>query len=203
MNNEARRSTSREKIVTESLKLFSLKGFNNTSISDILRATGMSKGGFYNHFKSKEELFVAVLSEAQRVWRHQNLAGLDKVARHIDKVKKILLNFQNRYLKDSVHFPGGCVFITLSVELDDQIPHLSSRLSEGFGKTKALIKRHLDRAMEAGEIRSEVSTGPVAEILFSSILGASVVYGMDKSDSQLGKTMKSLIGYLESIERRG
>jgi TetR/AcrR family transcriptional regulator, transcriptional repressor for nem operon len=202
MNNEVRKSNSREKIVTESLKLFSLKGFNNTSISDILKATNISKGGFYNHFTSKEVLFTAVLNEARRVWRIQNLANLDKAVRQIDKVKKILTNFRDRYLKDAVHFPGGCVFITLSVELDDQLPHLSSQLSEGFRRTKALIKRYLDRAQEKGEIRSDVSTSHVSEILFSGLLGASVVYGMDKSGRQLDKNINSLIDYLKSIEKK-
>jgi len=200
MNNEARKNSSREKIVSESLKLFSLKGFNNTSISDILAATKMSKGGFYNHFKSKEELFTAVLSEARRVWRLQNLADVDKEDREIDRLKKILANFRDRYLKDAVHFPGGCVFITLSVELDDQMPHLSSQLSDGFKRTKALLKGYLDRAKEKGEIRSDVSTSHVSEVIFSCILGASVVYGMDKSDSQLDRNIKALIHYLESIE---
>jgi TetR/AcrR family transcriptional repressor of nem operon len=202
MSDIKRKSVSRDKIISESLKLFSLKGYNNTSINDILSAVKMSKGGFYNHFKSKEELFTAVLSEARRVWRIQNLADVDKVVRQIDKVKKILVNYRDRYLKDAVHFPGGCVFITLSVELDDQLPHLSSHLSDGFRRTKALIKKYLDWAKEKGEIRSDVSTANVSEILFSGILGASVVYGMDKSDRQLDKNIKALIHYLESIEQR-
>ena len=162
----------------------------------------MSKGGFYNHFKSKEELFAAVLSEARRVWRMQNLADLDKIDRQIDKVKKILVNYRDRYLKDAIHFPGGCVFITLSVELDDQLPHLSSQLSDGFRRTKALIKGYLDKAKKRGEIQTDISTVQVSEILFSGILGASVVYGMDKSDSQLDKNIKSLIQYLKGIEKR-
>lgn len=202
MNNLKRRNHSRDKIVSESLKLFSLKGYNNTSINDILSAVKMSKGGFYNHFKSKEELFAAVLSEARRVWRMQNLADLDKIDRQIDKVKKILVNYRDRYLKDAIHFPGGCVFITLSVELDDQLPHLSSQLSDGFRRTKALIKGYLDKAKKRGEIQTDISTVQVSEILFSGILGASVVYGMDKSDSQLDKNIKSLIQYLKGIEKR-
>jgi AcrR family transcriptional regulator len=47
----------KEKIIHESLKLFSLKGFLGTSIHDILEAADTSKGGFYNHFSSKEDLF--------------------------------------------------------------------------------------------------------------------------------------------------
>ena len=57
----------KEKIVLESLKLFSLKGFLSTSIHDIMREAKTSKGGLYNHFKSKDEIFSAVLSEARKV----------------------------------------------------------------------------------------------------------------------------------------
>jgi AcrR family transcriptional regulator len=51
----------RERIIHESLRLFSLKGFVSTSIDDILQAAEASKGGFYNHFPSKEALFLEVL----------------------------------------------------------------------------------------------------------------------------------------------
>jgi len=57
----------RERIIHESLRLFSLKGFLSTSINDILEAANTSKGGFYNHFASKEELFFEVLDEARRI----------------------------------------------------------------------------------------------------------------------------------------
>jgi AcrR family transcriptional regulator len=61
----------REEIIHESLKLFSLKGFLSTGINDIIEAANTSKGGFYNHFASKEELFHVVLAEAQKIWRER------------------------------------------------------------------------------------------------------------------------------------
>lgn len=118
----------KEKIIHESLKLFSLKGFLSTSLNDILTATGTSKGGFYNHFQSKEDLFFHVMDEARKIWREKNLAGLDEIEKPVEKIKKLLENFKNRYLLDSENFPGGCVFITLSVELNDQRPHLSKEI---------------------------------------------------------------------------
>ena len=63
----------KEKIIHESLKLFSLKGFLGTSIHDILEAADTSKGGFYNHFSSKEDLFFQVIDEARKIWREKNL----------------------------------------------------------------------------------------------------------------------------------
>ena len=65
----------KEKIIHESLKLFSLNGFLNTSILDIISAAQTSKGGFYNHFTSKEDLFYQVLDESRKIWREKNLAA--------------------------------------------------------------------------------------------------------------------------------
>jgi len=89
----------KEKIIHESLKLFSLKGFLSTSLQDILEAAHTSKGGFYNHFGSKEDLFLAVLSKAQRIWRERNLTDLDEVDSPVNKIKKLLENYRDKYLK--------------------------------------------------------------------------------------------------------
>jgi AcrR family transcriptional regulator len=59
----------KKRIIYESMKLFSSKGFLNTSIHDIMEKTNTSKGGLYNHFKSKDALFFEVLAEARKIWR--------------------------------------------------------------------------------------------------------------------------------------
>jgi len=100
--------TLREKIIHESLRQFCIKGFLNTSITEIIAAVGSSKGGLYNHFQSKEQLFLSALSEARKIWRDINLAGVDGVRRPIDKIKCILKNYRDCYLPDSKNLPGGC-----------------------------------------------------------------------------------------------
>lgn len=189
----------REKIIHETMKLFSLKGFLSTSINDILQATAVSKGGLYNHFKSKEDLFFAVLSESRKLWREKCLAGLDQLEKSIDKVIKLLENYRDRYLTDYENFPGGCIFVTLSVELPDQKPHLAHELNEGFVRLKTMIHRLLDQAKEAGEIRDDVSIEAVTEMIFSGMLGASVIYGMEKSNDNLHRVINSLSNYLRTI----
>jgi len=190
----------KEKIIRESLKLFSLKGFLSTSIHDIMREAKTSKGGLYNHFKSKDDIFVAVLSEARKVWREKNLAGLDEIERPVEKVRKLLENYRDRYLKDTETFPGGCIFVTLSVELDDQRPDFSRELNEGFVRLKAMIRRYLDQGKENGELRGEVNTEFVTEMIFSGMLGASVIYGTGKIFASIDQIINSLIDYLESLK---
>ena len=189
----------KEKIIHESLKLFSLKGFLSTSLQDILEAAHTSKGGFYNHFGSKEDLFLAVLSKAQRIWRERNLTGLDEVDSPVNKIKKLLENYRDKYLKDAENFPGGCIFVTLSVELDDQRPHLSQEINKGFAGFREMLKGLLDQGKEAGELKQEEDTGALAEMIFSGMLGASVLYGTQKSATVLDQSINSLIEYIERL----
>jgi len=190
----------KEKIIHEALRLFSLKGFSNTSIHDIMKAAETSKGGFYNHFKSKEELFFEVLKEARRIWRQRNLAGLNETGESVEKVEKLLKNYSNHYLKDAVNFPGGCVFITLSAELNDQCPHLSREIDKGFEGLKNMIARFLKNGKESGALKKEIDTADATELIFNGMLGASIRYSASKSSLELDRTINSLIGYLENLK---
>ncbi len=189
----------KDRIIHETLRQFSTKGFMSTSISDILESVGTSKGGLYNHFKSKEELYFAALSEARKIWRQRNLAGLDQLARPLDKLKKLLENYRDLYLADLDNFPGGCIFVTLAVELNDQQPHLAKEVNKGFERFRDLIKRLLDREKAAGTLRHGTDTDMAAEVIFSGILGACVAYTSDKSKANLDRTIKGLIHFLTMI----
>ena len=191
----------KETIINEFLKLFSLKGFISTSLLDILSAANASKGGFYIHFASKEALFYQVLDEARTIWRERNLAGLDKVERHLDKVVLLLHNYKEKYLKDAEKFPGGCIFIMFAVELGDQRPHSSREVKKGFVGLKAMIKRMLDQANQAGELKEDVNTGTMSEIIFNSMLGASVGFSTDKSVEKLDASINALIELLETLRK--
>lgn len=189
----------KENIIHESLRLFSLKGFLGTSLQDILSAAGTSKGGFYNHFRSKEDLFYHVIDEARQEWRTKNLSGLDEIDDPVSKIIKLLENYRDQYLVDSVHFPGGCLFITLSVELNDQRPHLSQEITKGFVGLKNMIQRMLEHGKEAGQLNNNLDSSTVTEILFAGMLGASVIFGIEKSAESLKQSINALISYTESL----
>jgi TetR/AcrR family transcriptional repressor of nem operon len=186
----------RDNIIHEAQKLFSLNGFLNTGINEIIEAASTSKGGFYNHFCSKEDLFYEVLAESQKIWRKKVLSSLDNIDSPIEKIIQILRNYRDKYLKDAENFPGGCIFITFSVELDDVHPHLVREVHKGFVGFKAMLKRLLDEAIQKGELPGNLNTITVTEMLFTGMLGASVLYGVNKSTSALDCSIDSLIEYL-------
>ena len=188
----------KDRIIHESLRLFSRKGYLGTPISDIMHAANTSKGGFYNHFASKEDLFYHVLEQARRIWREKTLAGLDEVESPVGKVRLLLENYRDRYLKDTENFPGGCIFVAFSVELCDQRPHLSEEVNKGFVGLKRLLKRYLDEAKELGELNDSISTGAITETLFAGMVGTSVIYNLDRSTTSLDRTINTLIDYLDN-----
>jgi AcrR family transcriptional regulator len=194
--------TLKEKIIQESSRLFSSKGFSGTSIKEILEAAGASKGGLYNHFKTKEELFSAVLRESRKIWREKNLSGLDVIESPLERIQKLLENYRDRYLIGSGNLPGGCIFVRVSVEsaeLGDQWPHLAEEINEGFDRLKSMIKGFLDQAKDAGQLRYKTNTEDAADMIFSGMLGASVRYGVDRSIGNLNRTINSLIEYVGTL----
>ena len=191
----------KEKIIHESLKLFSLNGFLSTSILEIISAAETSKGGFYNHFTSKEDLFYQVLDESRKIWRERNLNGLDEVEDSIGKLKQLLKNYRDRYLLDAENFPGGCIFIMFAVELGNSRPHLSREVQKGFVGLRVMINRLLVEGKDSGEFYNGINTDAITEILFNGMLGASVNYSADKSAETLNKSINSLIDYIDKLKR--
>jgi TetR/AcrR family transcriptional repressor of nem operon len=191
----------KEKIIHEALRQFSRKGYQATSTVDIIDAVGTSKGGLYNHFKNKEDLFFACLDQARKIWRIRNLQGLEEISRPIDKIIKILENYRDNYLTDSENFPGGCIFVNFAIEFSDQHPHLAKAVHEGFMNLKKMLNRLLNEEKAAGTMRSGVDCEAVVDMIFSGLMGVCVVYSADKSQSQLDRNIKALINYVNGIKQ--
>lgn len=191
----------KDRIVEESINLFSRRGFAATSIGDIMEASSVSKGGLYNHFRNKEELCLAVLAEARRVWRGINLEGLRETASPLGKVVRLLENYRDRYLPDSAAVPGGCIFVRVSLESSELArhwPRLAKDLATGFSRFKAMLKGYLDQARATGELMPGTDTVDMTDMIFTGMMGASVIYSMDRSRRGMNRNINSLINYIDS-----
>ena len=77
---QQRSEETRTKIMDAAIKLFSHQGYNKASVDDICTEAGISKGAFYHHFKSKQELFLALLDGWLQTIDHAIEASKDKTA---------------------------------------------------------------------------------------------------------------------------
>ena len=193
--------TLKDKLLFEALRQFSSRGYSVTSTTSIIEAVGTSKGGLYNHFKNKEQLFLEALSLARKIWREKNLQGFAEIERPIDRIIRLLENYRDVYLPDTTNLPGGCIFVNLAVELSDEYPHLSQEVNEGFLRLRKLIERLLDEEQDHGTLDKSVQPAVAAELVFSCILGACVVYKTDKSKTTLHQTIGALCSFLNRMKR--
>ena len=104
----------RKSIIEESLRLFCVKGYYNTSVSDILSATGLTKGGLYGHFASKEDIWYAVYDEAVNIWKGIVFKGIRNNSDPLKRIEKVIENDIEDYLGGDV-FDGGCFFVNMLV----------------------------------------------------------------------------------------
>ena len=108
----------RERIVSTALRVASIEGLDGITIGRLADEVGLSKSGLFAHFKSKEELQLAVISAASDAFTEVVVRPALTAPRGEPRVRALF----ERWLEWERHVsvPGGCVFMQLSVELDDK-----------------------------------------------------------------------------------
>ncbi len=191
-------SRTREQIIDEALQIFSVKGFYNTSINDILAATGLTKGGLYGHFASKEELWGAAYERAVEIWKGIVFKGVRKIADPIARIEKVVENDLFGYCGGEV-FAGGCFFFNMLVELSGQSETMSRRIRAGFMELAALLASWLEEADRKGMLRKGVNRGEVADFIVIAINGATALYTSSRDRRFLKETSGQLHAYLRHM----
>ena len=103
--------STRQKIINSAHKLFYERGFNGTSIDDILKDAGLNKGSLYHIFKSKKEVLLAVIEEKiayNLEQKYQDIATVEKPLKYLEE--KLLTT-------DSFDFKHGCALNNLVQEM--------------------------------------------------------------------------------------
>ena len=153
-----------KRLVQAALKLFASRGYHNTSIADILRESGCTRGTLYYHFSSKEELGYAVIDEELRLFAEEGAASYLQTAEHpIDGLLKAL---------DAL--PSVTRLGTLGSSATDIAVRMAS-VHEGFrtrfqANSEALIKHVADmvrRGISDGQIADSVHPDELAHVYYT------------------------------------
>lgn len=165
----------RQDIIEKSLQIFSVKGYHNASISDIMAATGLTKGGLYAHFDSKEAIWNGAYERAVEIWREIVFKGVRRISDPLDRIARTIRNDLRDYCCGEV-FEGGCFFFNMLVELTGQSPAMSSRIVEGFKQFSDLLAAWLEEAKSEGVLKPGIRPKEVADFIVTSINGAAALY---------------------------
>ena len=187
----------REKILHRSARLFNEKGYFGSSLSDIMRVTGMQKGGLYNHFESKEKLALESFDFALQLVTERFARALADKKNAVDRLLAIIEVFRN-YMADPP-VPGGCPIMNTAIESDDAHPVLRLRARRAMDEWRQLIERIVAKGIQKKEIRTRAEPEQVATLLIAALEGAVMLSKLYRDPVHLGRAADHLTRYVEDL----
>jgi len=181
--------TTRARVLESVRSLLTTRGYSNTTINDIIRATGVKKGNLYFHFPSKQDLGLAVLREAQKEFYRFLATSL-----HGGSPLEKLSNFFDAVLEKhrETAFVGGCIFGNTALEMSDRNARFSDLVKEVFRQWTAVITNLLFEARETGELKSKIAPDLLAKHIVTSIEGGIMLARVSKNEQDLQDCLNAL-----------
>ncbi len=184
----------RQRIVAEAATLFNQRGFEGSSMADLMEATGLEKGGIYRHFSSKEDLAATAFDFAWQAATYVRMHDLDSVPNSVDKLKRFMANFVER--RPSV--PGGCPLLNTAIQADDGNPLLRERARRALRQWQDILSQIINVGLERKEIRSAIDPKKLATLIIGSLEGALMICRLERNREALVEAQAHLGSYLDS-----
>ena len=187
----------RQEIIRKAAPIFNQKGYDGAALSDLMRATGLEKGGIYRHFASKEELAAEAFDYAWRETLEARIHDLDSIANSVDRLKQLVVNFVER----RGIIPGGCPLLNTAIDTDDGNSVLRERARSALGGWRDYVVSIIRTGIRAREIRPRTDAKKLATLIISSLEGAIMVYRLERDEEPLRAVRAHLGNYLETEVR--
>jgi AcrR family transcriptional regulator len=156
----------RQFIIEQSAPIINKKGMAGTSLTDIMEATKLAKGGIYGNFESKDEICKEAYS-----YLSSNLAGkLNQAVTKGKTAKEKLDNILEVY-RDKSH-TEGCPILNFGVEADDTHPEIKERVKKSIFSAQNRIKNIVEFGVSNNEISENINPEIFATKTFTMIEGA-------------------------------
>lgn len=181
-------------IIERAAPLFNRRGFDGCSMSDIMEATGLEKGGLYRHFASKEEIAQAAFRYSVEASVKLRDPGVQDGASPIATLRALIAKF--------VHTPsavaGGCPLLNTAIDADDGNEGLRGLVREAFKAWRGRIVMILERATTAGELDESVDREWLANTVIVTLEGAVMLSRLERRKEPLLHAQRALNLILDS-----
>ena len=184
--------STKEMIIEKSADLFNISGYAGCSLSDIMAATGLKKGGIYNHFSNKDEIALEAFKYSMVLLETKLAAVIAPM--DTDKERLIaILEFYRQYASNPV-IEGGCPVLNTIVDADGTNPKLISLARQKTQRLLKMLEFIIIRGQKQGEFRTDIEPRTVSLTIFSGIEGALL---LSKAFTD-GKAIEAMINCLDS-----
>jgi len=160
-----------EEALDRAVQLFWCRGYEATSMRDLLDGMGIGRGSFYDTFGDKHALFLAALDRFEEVrtrWVDETLegAGLSGIEEVFRRSVAGMVRWEPR---------RGCLLANTAVELAPHDPEVAARISRYVRRTEQAFEGAVIRARAAGEIPADADPRTLARFLVSNLHGLRVL----------------------------
>jgi TetR/AcrR family transcriptional regulator, transcriptional repressor for nem operon len=186
----------RQRILEATAPLLNKHGFAGLSMSEVMGATGLEKGGIYRHFASKDELAAATLAHSYELVQKARAHGVDEQPTPLARLHRLLTNFDT---EPGAILPGGCPYVNSAVDADDTSPLRLAQVRRAFDEWHGRIAQIVCQAVDAGELRRSTNPEAIATLILATIEGAVVLSRAQQSRAPIQLCLRHLAEHLDSL----
>jgi TetR/AcrR family transcriptional regulator, transcriptional repressor for nem operon len=188
----------RLEIIRKAAPIFNQKGYEGAAMSDLMRATGLEKGGIYRHFESKQQLAEEAFDYAWKLSIDKRFEGTRNIPNTVDRLKQIVRNFRDRR---GGLVPGGCPLLNTAIDSDDGQPLLRRRARQALDYWLDQLRAIAADGKQRREVNDAVNCAELATLIVSTLEGGLMVSRLKRKDEALDFACRHLEEYLESSVR--
>jgi len=191
--------SARGKIIRAAMDLFWLKGFNSTSVADLLSRTQLNSGSLYHVFPSKQDVLIGVL-EAYRDGIEEMLlapawAG---IADPIERIFALLGAYRTWIVESDCSY--GCPIGSLALELHEPDPQVRELLAANFDGWTRAIEQCL---AEAGDrLPADVNRAALAQFVLTAMEGGVMQARTHRDVAYFDRAVAQLREHFALLEAR-
>ncbi len=183
----------RRRIVAAAAPIFNQHGYEGSSVAALMAATGLTKGGIYRHFSSKEELAAEVFDYSWDAAWKVRMERVDQETAGVERLKALIASFIDH--KNPI--AGGCPILNTAIDADDGNHILRARVGKALRSWIAGLQSIVKEAADRGEIRPGVDPKAVATLIVASLEGALMMTRLERNDQALRRVQQHLNHYLD------
>lgn len=181
----------RQRIIEEAALLFNQRGYEGSTLQDIMMATDLEKGTIYRYFATKEDLAVAAAQHAISTSLKLRMDDVDHIEGAIEKLRFCI----HRFLTKPSTTPGGCPLLNTAIDSDNKNPAVKAVVRAGFAEWKKRLSGIVSQGIASGEISADTKPTEVADMIVASLEGCHLL-GRVQGDRAPLKHVEAMLNQL-------
>ncbi|WP_033069364.1 TetR/AcrR family transcriptional regulator [Thalassospira australica] len=184
------RAFDEESVLDNAMNIFWSKGFEATSIQDLVDQTGLNRASMYASFGDKKALFLRVLDHYSQKISAERFADLRNIEDGRGAIEKTFRDTAKTGSVEGRH--KGCLMVNSGMELAPHDPETAAIAHQAFRRAEDIFAAALKRAMQQGTISKDKNVRALARFLAGSFQGVQLM-------SRRGADTETLQDYTDTI----